>query len=93
MKSFLKYLLATIVGVFLASLVMFFIFLGIISALISIQEKPVEIKDNSILMLKLDEPVMDRKPSIPFFSAKALGLNQILKNVKKAKEDEKGGRS
>jgi protease-4 len=89
MKSFLKYLLATIVGVILASLVMFFIFLGVISALISIQEKPVEIKDNSILMLKLDEPITDRKPAIPFFSAKALGLNQILENIQKAKEDEK----
>jgi protease-4 len=89
MKSFLKYLLATIVGVFLASLVMFFIFLGIISALISIQEKPVEIKDNSILMLKLDKPVSDRKPSIPFFSTKAIGLNEVLSNIQKAKEDEK----
>jgi protease-4 len=89
MKSFLKYLLATIVGVFLASLVMFFIFLGVISALISIQEKPVEIKDNSVLMLKLDEPVSDRKPSIPFFSAKAIGLNEVLSNIQKAKEDEK----
>lgn len=89
MKSFLKYLLATIIGVILASLIMFFIFLGIISALISIQDKPVEIRNNSILILKLDNPVSDRKPSIPFFSTKSLGLNEILTNIQKAKEDEK----
>ncbi len=89
MKSFLKYLLATIIGVIVASLIMFFIFIGIISALISIQEKPVEIRNNSVLILTLDDPVSDRKPSIPFISSKSLGLNEILTNIKKAKEDEK----
>jgi protease-4 len=89
MKDFLKYLLATIIGVILASFIMFLIFLGTISALVSMQDKPVDIKDNSVLYLTLDEPVSDRKPALPFFNAKALGLNEILDNINKAKEDDR----
>lgn len=89
MKDFLKYLLATIIGIILASLIMFFIFLGTISVLISRQDKPVEIRDNSILVIKLDNPVSDRKPLLLFSYARTLGLNEILLNISKAKEDKK----
>ncbi|NJK87481.1 MAG: hypothetical protein HC906_17360 [Bacteroidales bacterium] len=44
----------------------FLIFVGIINAIIASQEKPVHVKDNSILYLKLDREIADRKPSIPF---------------------------
>jgi protease-4 len=89
MKDFLKYLLATIIGIILASFIMFLIFMGIVSVMISMQNKPAEIRDNSVLMLTLDKPVLDRIPSIPFSSSRYLGLNDILKNIEKAKEDSK----
>jgi protease-4 len=92
MKSFLKYVLATIVGIVISSIVMFLIFIGIISAIVSSQEKSVDIKPNSILYMKLDQPIVDRKPSIPFnFSRfgriQKIGLNDLLQNISKAKDD------
>lgn len=89
MKDFLKYLLATIIGIILATFIMFLIFMGIVSVIVSMQDKPAEIRDNSILVLTLDKPVSDRVPSILFSSSRYLGLNDILKNIKKAKEDSK----
>ena len=95
MKSFFKYLLTSILGVILASLIMFLIFLGIISAIVSSQDKPVEVKPHSLLMLKLDQPIIERKPSLPFPSFKMgmlgmdnrIGLNDLLANIKKAAND------
>ncbi len=93
MKRFFTYLLATIVGIIISSIVLFFISMGILSAIISSQEKTVEIKPNTVLTLKLDQPIVDRKPSIPFnlgsiTGTRKLGLNDILSNIKKAKNDE-----
>ncbi len=97
MKSFFKYLLATIVGVFIASFLGFLIMLGIIGAMVSSADKPVEVKDNSILYLTFDETIVDRAVDNPFSnlnfgpfaSAKQLGLNDILKAIENAKEDPK----
>lgn len=98
MKSFLKYLLASILGTLIVGLIMFFIFLGSLSAIIAHQEKPATVKSNSILYLKLDKPIEDRKPSIPFnftpfnfktpFAEQVLGLNEILRNIEKAAKDD-----
>lgn len=97
MKSFFKYLLATIVGVFIASFLGFLIMLGIFGAMVSSADKPVEVKDNSILYLTFDETIVDRAVDNPFSnlnfgpfaSAKQLGLNDILKAIESAKEDPK----
>jgi protease-4 len=93
MKSFFKYLLATIVGIIISSLLLFFIIFGILSAVVSKQDNAVEIKPNTILYLELENPIVDRKPNNPFdfaFFSKTqkIGLNEILKNIKKAKEDQ-----
>jgi protease-4 len=92
MKSFLKYVLATIVGIVVSSIVLFLLFVGIISVIVSSQEKTVDIKPNSILCLKLDQQIVDRKPSMPFnFSSfskmKKIGLNELLESISKAKDD------
>ncbi len=95
MKSFLKYLLASILGVLLAGLIMFFIFFGIISAIVSSQDKPFQVKPHSILMLKIDQPIVDRKPSLPlpgldlgiFGVGYQIGLNDLLNNINKASKD------
>ena len=96
MKSFFKYLLASVLGVIIASLILFFILIGTFTAMIAVQDKPVDIKANTILLLKLDQPINDRKPSFPiinysfssFGADSRLGLNDILNNISKAKDDE-----
>jgi protease-4 len=95
MKSFFKFLLASILGVMLAFAIMFFIFAGIAGIIVSSQDKPVSVKPQSILMLKLDQPVHDRKPSLPIPGMNALnfgfdnqiGLNEVLSNINKACKD------
>jgi protease-4 len=95
MKSFFKYLLASILGVIIASLIIFFVTVGIFSALIASQDKPVDIESNTILWLQLNQPIKDRKPSMPmlvynlsdFGAENQLGLNDILNNIEKARHD------
>ena len=93
MKSFLKYTLATVLGIFLSTLLFFFFLILIISA--SSSEKTVEVKDNSILYIKLNEKVVDRMVDNPFDflptglpMVREIGLNDILDCIKKAKKDD-----
>jgi protease-4 len=93
MKSFLKYTLATIVGIFLSTMLFFFFLILIISA--SSSEKPVEVKDNSILYIKLRDKIVDRTVDNPFDflptglpMVREMGLNDILDCIKKAKIDD-----
>ncbi len=93
MKSFLKYLLATVVGIILSSVVLFFIFFGVVSAIMSGKEKEADVKPNSILYMKLDQTIVDRKPKIPFdfntlMKKQQIGLNELLNSIDKAAEDE-----
>lgn len=92
MKSFFRSLLATVVGIVISSILLFFIFFGILGAIISSQDKPAEIEENSILFLKLNRQITDRKPISPFDLQRfnrddRMGLNEILSNIEKAKED------
>jgi len=96
MKSFLKYTLATIVGVILASFILFLLSFGLIGAMIAAGDKPVVIQPNSVLVLKIDRNIPDRGSASPFgdfnpitmkFSPKT-GLDEILENIEKAKSDE-----
>lgn len=97
MKSFLKYTLATITGIAILSLVSIFIFIGVVSALISSTQKEVVIKDKSVLLLKLNASIVDRAPNDPFQDldlpgfggAKRLGIDDILDAIDKAKTDDK----
>ena len=96
MKNFFKFLLASILGVMIALFLFFLITLGIIGAAISKQDQAVNIDKNSILHIKLDQTITDRSNKNPmenfdFASFKPetqLGLNDILSNIKKAKDDE-----
>ncbi|QKG78743.1 signal peptide peptidase SppA [Tenuifilum thalassicum] len=98
MKQFFKYVLATIVGIILSSLVMFFLFIGIMSAIVAATDsKEVKVKENSILYVDLKQQVVDRAADNPFqnfdFSTlepnSPMGLNQILKALNNAKNDPK----
>lgn len=95
MKSFFKYLLASVLGVLLAGILMFLIIIGGIGAMVSSQDQAVKIKSNTVLHVELNQLIMDRSNNNPmasfdFASFKPLpqlGLNDILKNIKKAKSD------
>ena len=93
MKNFFKYTLASILGVIIGSILLTFIFIGIINAFISSQEKTVEVKSNSVLVIKLSKEIVDRASEDPFENFNPmnletewqLGLNSILENIQKAK--------
>ncbi len=97
MKTFFKYTLATILGVMIAWVIIFFISIGIFSAIISAGDKPVQVKNNSVLELNLNAQISDRVPNDPFSnldlpgmgSYNKLGLNDILKSIKKAETDDR----
>lgn len=96
MKDFLKFTLASIVGIMLSGLILFFIFMGIISAMISASDQPATIPEKTMLMLKFDYDIVDRAENNPFDGLaigifegnKAVGLNDILDCIRKAKTDD-----
>lgn len=97
MKSFLKYTLASMLGIIIASVILFFILMGGIGAAISSSsDKTVTVENNSILKVSLNKQIVDRgienplaQFDIPYGPKANMGLNQILKNLKKAAKDDK----
>jgi protease-4 len=95
MKEFLKYTLATIVGIVITSILFFLFLMALVGAVISSGEKPVSIRSNSVLKLNIGQTIPDRSVTNPFeeFDPITLkfgtitGLNDILRNIKKAKDD------
>jgi protease-4 len=95
MKNFLSSLLATIVGILVMTVLIVLIFAGIIAA--STAKEVPEVKENSLLVAKFDAPVADRADENPFsrfmsgnpYGENMMGLDQILKDLDKAKKDEK----
>ena len=65
MKQFLKFTLASIVGVLVAGLLLLFITIGIITAMVSGSEEPVQSESNSVLLLKFDHQIVDRARKNP----------------------------
>jgi protease-4 len=93
MLQFLKYVLATIVGIFLFSILFFMIFAGIGTALSS--EEKVVISDKSVLKLDLNKTIQEigvENPFSdlggPFGGEEVTGLNDILDAIKYAKTDD-----
>jgi len=74
----------------LVIIVLVFVVIGVLS---SNSESEVDLKDNSILEIKLDEVIMDRSSDFDFDSFlsddNTFGLNDILKNIEKAKHDDR----
>ena len=93
MKSFLKYLLASVLGVLFAGILLFFIMLGSIGVIVSSKEQPVKLKPNTVLVIDLKEKIIERDKNNPlnkisgFNQASEIGLTDILNNIKKAKTD------
>ena len=97
--KFFKYVFASALGTILAGIVMFFILFMLVIGVISIalddfsSDKTVSVKENSMLVLDFDGPIVERAQEdefeIPGFTEKKLGLNEILKTIDKAKKDDR----
>lgn len=94
MKQFLKYTLATVVGVFLSFLFLgFLMFFTILSLTSSKSKEKLEVKNNSVIELNIDYDVAERteddfmKLFNPEGGTHQLGLDQILKLIESAKGD------
>ena len=95
MKNFLKYFLASFLAIIAASMLLFFITLGIVAGIVSRQGKAPAVKEGTTLRLKLNHPVADRKTSMPALSmdlsslglGRQTGLNELLKTIDKAGRD------
>lgn len=98
MKQFLKYTFATIVGVFIASLLGGLLFVGILSAIAGSSEKETKLSPNSVYQIDLQGTLIDRSEEDPLSAAlseafgqpeqKVTGLDDLLSNIEKAKNDE-----
>ena len=98
MKQFLKFTLATIVGVILVWLLGILIFFGVLGAIASSSETETVLKPNSVYEIKLEGTLIDRSKDDPLTSAYTsalglssdgeIGLDDILTNIEKAKNDQ-----
>src|SRR5688572_12425355 len=94
MKQFFGSMLGALVGVIIASVISVFIIIGVISSAFADEEK-VEVKENSVLHIKLDGPVVDRDPESEFAKLtglsdeKKMGLDVIVEGIRIAKDDDR----
>jgi protease-4 len=96
MLNFIKYVFATIIGMFLFFVIGFFILAGIATAA-SGKDKVPTVEANSVLKLDLNYHVPEKSANNPFAafdfgsmkSKKSLGLYDICEAIKKAAKDDK----
>ena len=95
--TFLRELLAVIVGVFISFFIMFMVLIAIGAAMGSAfgEKDQITVKNNSVLVLKLKEEIKDYAPKSgdPFdeifgFGDEAMGLNTIINAIENAKYDD-----
>lgn len=99
MKSFFKYVLATVTGLFISFLLLFIVGAIIIGALVSsaMKEQTTTVAENSILTVRMDFTVTERTVPNPFedldlpnfYVNKTLGLEDILSRLEAAETDDK----
>jgi protease IV len=97
MKIFWNAFFASLLAILIASFLMIFILVGMISAITSFKDQAVTIKSQSLLLLKLDSRIVERKSNNPFEdfelpgikTSTTTGLNQILSCIEKAKTDDR----
>lgn len=96
MKDFLKFTLASVTGIVLSSIVLFFIGVMILAGIVSASDTETVVKKNSVMMLDLNGVLVERTQENPMdFLSKLIGddtntygLDDILNSIKKAKENE-----
>ena len=97
MKFFWKAFFASLAAIVVATLIFVFVIAGLVSSLAAIGEQSITVKENSLLILKLDNRIVERKSNNPFEDielpgmekSSTTGLNQIFHAIKQAKTDGK----
>ena len=93
MKDFLKFTFATVAGLILASVALFFISILFFFSALSSAETETEVRENSIMVLDLKGELLERNQALPYdmFMSEDFqyyGLDDILSSIRKAKENE-----
>ncbi|MCX2493126.1 signal peptide peptidase SppA [Pedobacter sp. PF22-3] len=98
MREFFKYLFASMLGFFLSIIIVFIICFIVVVGLISSidSDKTITVSNNSVLFLNLDQAITERTPKKTFGNLPivggdekdAIGLNDFLKALQKAKTDD-----
>ena len=93
MKDFLKFTLATIVGIVVSSVLLFFISIMVMFSMLYSSDSEVQVRENSILKLDLKGTLSERSQENPFTMLmgndyEACGLDDMLASIRKAKENE-----
>lgn len=101
MKQFLKFVLATFVAMVIAGVVLMMVFFGMLGSTLDSsfsfgKPEKTKIKDNTVLHVKLDNSIVERGSDqdinfnfTGFSGENSMGLNDILKNMDKAKDDDR----
>ena len=98
MKQFLKIFFASLLAFIIGLVLFFFIVIGSVSLMLSSGgDKSTVITDNSILKISFSQPLTERSSNNPldlidlnnFKSKKQPGLNDIIKCLEKAANDQK----
>ena len=97
MKQFFKFTLASFLGVLSCTIFVFLVLSGILGSMMTTKESVPEIKDNSVLLIRLDKPIYDREVSdisslagaIGGESVGNIGLTEFIYVIQRAKTDSK----
>jgi protease-4 len=98
MKQFFKFMFASMLGTLLLCIISSFIFFAMMVSIIAgAQSEKSTMKEKSVLVMKLDEPIYDRTSNNPFEnldfatmkSNNTPGLNDILDEIKYAATDDR----
>ena len=96
MKQFFKFMFASFAGTLLVLILIMLLFAGMVASISSMAEKEhVKARPHTVLRIAWKAPILDRTPQNPFenfdFATmkpnRALGLNDILKDLDKAAKD------
>lgn len=91
MKDFIKYTFATLTGIILSGILLFFITIITIAGILASTETETTVKDNSVMFLDFNGELVERAEDNPFSQFlgeefNTYGLDDILASIKKAKE-------
>lgn len=93
MKDFFKFMFATVAGVIISCVVLFFLSVLIFFSAISSSDSETHVRKNSIMVLNLTGTLEERAQSNPYDALLGddygvSGLDDILSSIRKAKENE-----
>ena len=95
MRQFFKYTLATICGIVILFVIMGIFFMISIAGMVASSSSTVKVKENSVLVLKMDGVVNERAEEenplselLGMADMDMIGLDDIVKAIKKAKDNE-----